>query len=72
MAKAPKQVDQAGYNEGYHTGISKGYKHGMLDALKVVQDLLEDNGVNLRDSEFKIQFDTMVEEGSITPPPGVL
>lgn len=68
MKKKNNQQDQVGYKEGYRTGLSRGYKVGVQDALKVAQDMLEDNGINLSDTEFYSQFDLMLEEGTIRAP----
>lgn len=70
MSKSSKvrQDEKEGYHEGLHTGYIRGYHKGLADALLVVKDLLDDNGVNLADSEFFIHFETMKSEGDIKEP----
>lgn len=62
-----KQIDQEGYLEGLHTGMKKGYDKGIKDSVRIIQSLLDDNGVHMRESEFYIQMQTMLESGEITP-----
>ena len=68
MKSKLKQSETEGYREGYHTGVNKGYKKGLEDALVVVQEMLGDYGITLKDSEFKIQYGQMVDDGDVTPP----
>lgn len=60
------QSDQAGYQEGKKTGFHKGYQQGIKDGLKVIQSILEHNGMVLKDSEFYLEMDTLIQEGELT------
>jgi len=68
MTKKPRQIDSIGFKEGLRTGINRGYKKGIEDALKAAQSILDNNGIHMADSEFYLEFQNLLEEGEITPP----
>lgn len=62
-----KQEDSPGYKDGFMTGLKRGHKKGMDDAFFIITTMLEENGVTLRESEFKTQIQVMIDSGEYTP-----
>lgn len=61
------QKDKEGYKEGKRTGYDLGYQRGLKDALLVVQTMLAEHNMILRQSEFELEYENLVDEGEIDP-----
>jgi len=59
--------NNAEYSKGYNTGMSRGYRAGMDDAIKVIDSILSNNGIHMATKEFYIELNTLIEEGEISP-----
>lgn len=62
-----KQADSPGYKDGFITGLKKGHKQGMADALYIITTMLDENGITLKESEFKTQMQVMIDSGEYVP-----
>jgi len=67
MKLKDKQEDLPGYKDGFMTGLKKGHKKGLDDAYYIISTMLEENGVTLKESEFKAQIQVMIDSGEYVP-----